>query len=83
MSSIFLSYRRQDAPGHAGRIYDRLVERFGKDNVYMDLDSTAPGADFGEVIDSVCTPRRSDSGNRAKLDYRDAPVATRRPGDRS
>jgi hypothetical protein len=53
MSSIFLSYRRQDAPGHAGRIYDRLVERFGKDNVYMDLDSTAPGADFGEVIDSV------------------------------
>jgi TIR domain-containing protein len=50
MSSIFVSYRRTDAPAHAGRIYERLVERFGKDNVYKDLDSTAPGADFAEVI---------------------------------
>src|SRR5215218_3445184 len=50
MSSIFVSYRRSDAPAHAGRIYDRLVDRFGKDNVYMDLDSTPPGADFAEVI---------------------------------
>src|SRR5829696_5974109 len=50
MSSIFVSYRRTDAPAHAGRIYDRLVDRFGKDNVYKDLDSTAPGADFAEVI---------------------------------
>jgi hypothetical protein len=51
MPSIFVSYRRTDAPAHAGRIYDRLVERFGKENVYRDLDSTAPGADFAEVID--------------------------------
>jgi TIR domain len=47
---IFVCYRRTDAPAHAGRIYDRLVERFGADNVYRDLDSTAPGADFAEVI---------------------------------
>jgi hypothetical protein len=53
MSSIFVSYRRTDAPAHAGRIYDRLVERFGKDNVYKDLDSTVPGADFAEVIDET------------------------------
>jgi hypothetical protein len=53
MSSIFVSYRRTDAPAHAGRIYDRLVDRFGKDNVYKDLDSTAPGADFVEVIDET------------------------------
>jgi class 3 adenylate cyclase/tetratricopeptide (TPR) repeat protein len=50
MSSIFVSYRRSDAPAHAGRIYDRLAERLGKDNVYMDLDSTVPGVDFGDVI---------------------------------
>jgi hypothetical protein len=50
MPTIFVSYRRTDAPAHAGRIYDRLVERFGKDKVYRDLDSTAPGADFAEVI---------------------------------
>jgi hypothetical protein len=53
MSIIFVSCRRVDAPAHAGRIYDRLVERFGKDAVYMDLDSTAPGADFAEVIDAT------------------------------
>jgi hypothetical protein len=53
MTSIFISYRRADAPAHAGRIYDRLVERLGKDNVYKDLDSTAPGADFAEVIDDT------------------------------
>jgi class 3 adenylate cyclase/tetratricopeptide (TPR) repeat protein len=53
MSSIFVSYRRSDAPAHAGRIYDRLAERLGKDNVYMDLDSTAPGVDFGAVIEQT------------------------------
>jgi class 3 adenylate cyclase/tetratricopeptide (TPR) repeat protein len=53
MSSIFVSYRRNDAPAHAGRIYDRLAERLGKDSVYMDLDSTVPGVDFGEVIEQT------------------------------
>jgi class 3 adenylate cyclase len=53
MSSIFVSYRRNDAPAHAGRIYDRLADRLGKDNVYMDLDSTVPGADFGDVIEQT------------------------------
>jgi hypothetical protein len=50
---IFVCYRRTDAPAHAGRIYDRLVERFGTDNVYRDLDSTTPGADFAEVINQT------------------------------
>ena len=50
MPSIFVSYRRNDAPAHAGRLYDRLVDRFGQANVFKDLDSTEPGADFTEVI---------------------------------
>ena len=33
MNGIFISYRRQDAPGHAGRLYDRLKEKFGQDSV--------------------------------------------------
>jgi hypothetical protein len=53
MPSIFVSYRRTDAPAHAGRIYDRLVDRFGNENVYKDIDSTAPGADFAEVINQT------------------------------
>jgi hypothetical protein len=50
---IFVCYRRTDAPAHAGRIYDRLAERFGAANVYRDLDSTTPGADFAEVINET------------------------------
>jgi hypothetical protein len=53
MASVFVSYRRTDAPGQAGRLYDRLVGRFGESNVYKDLDSTKPGADFAEVIEDT------------------------------
>src|SRR4051812_43256889 len=53
MPKIFLSYRRTDAPGHAGRLYDRLVARFGTGNVFKDLDSLEPGADFVDVIEAT------------------------------
>ena len=47
---IFLSYRREDASGHAGRLYDELVERYGERNVFMDIDTIGVGADFTDVI---------------------------------
>jgi hypothetical protein len=47
---VFISYRRQDARGSAGRIYDRLADRFGDDQVFMDVDNLPPGADFAQVI---------------------------------
>ena len=47
---IFLSYRRDDSSGHAGRLYDRLSEHFGPDKVFMDMDTIHPGLDFDEVI---------------------------------
>jgi len=50
MSSIFVSYRRQDAASEAGRIYERLVRGFGSDGVFRDKDSTSAGADFVHVI---------------------------------
>ena len=50
---VFVSYRRDDAPGHAGRLYDRLVTRFGEDRVFMDVDSIDPGEDFVEAIEST------------------------------
>src|SRR4051812_22154402 len=46
---IFLSYRRDDSSGQAGRLYDSLVARFGE-NVFMDVDTIEPGLDFGEVV---------------------------------
>lgn len=51
MTAIFVSYRRSDAPGHAGRLHDRLAERLGKANVFKDLGSLEPAADFVEVIE--------------------------------
>jgi hypothetical protein len=50
MSSVFISYRRQDAATEAGRIYARLVKSFGRDAVFKDVDSTTPGANFVHVI---------------------------------
>jgi hypothetical protein len=53
MPSIFVSYRRTDAPGHAGRLYDRLADRFGETDVFKDLESMEPGDDFVRVIEET------------------------------
>ncbi|MDP3688630.1 MAG: PASTA domain-containing protein [Sulfurimicrobium sp.] len=51
MPGIFISYRREDTAGHAGRIFDRLREKFGLDKVFMDVAGIEPGVDFVEAID--------------------------------
>jgi len=51
MARIFISYRREDSGASAGRLHDRLREHFGRDNVFMDLDTIEPGLDFTEVIE--------------------------------
>jgi predicted ATPase len=50
---VFLSYRRDDAAGHAGRIADHLVARYGPDAVFMDVETIEAGADFVEAIDQA------------------------------
>ncbi|MDX2074823.1 MAG: SUMF1/EgtB/PvdO family nonheme iron enzyme, partial [bacterium] len=50
MVKIFISYRRADSKKDAGRIYDRLVESFGKQNVFKDVDDIELGADFRGVL---------------------------------
>ena len=47
---IFISYRRADSAGYAGRIYDRLTAHFGKDAVFMDVDTIEAGLDFVVVL---------------------------------
>jgi len=52
---IFLSYRREDAGGRAGRLYDHLVPGegqggFAEDQVFMDIDTIPAGEDFRAVI---------------------------------
>ena len=51
MRGIFISYRRDDSEGHAGRLYEDLAEHFGKDSVFMDVVAIEPGRDFRRVID--------------------------------
>lgn len=50
---IFISYRRDDSEGYAGRIYDRLGSHFGYDNIFMDVDMIEPGVDFVDVINDA------------------------------
>jgi hypothetical protein len=53
-NSIFISYRRQDSADVTGRIYDRLIQRFEREQVFKDVDSIPLGVDFrahlGDVV---------------------------------
>jgi len=51
MRAIFMSYRREDAEGQAGRLYADLVDFFGEDKVFMDVVDIEPGRDFRQAID--------------------------------
>lgn len=53
MAGVFISYRRDDCAGHAGRLYDRLADRIGESSVFMDVDAIELGADFGVRIDEA------------------------------
>lgn len=50
MVKIFISYRRADSRKDAGRIYDRLIDPFGKENVFKDVDTIAPGDNFPTIL---------------------------------
>ncbi len=49
--AIFISYRRDDSEGEAGRLYDDLIRVFGTQNVFMDVSDIHPGKDFRQAID--------------------------------
>jgi hypothetical protein len=50
---IFVSYRRGETGHVAGRLADRLMERFGPSRVFIDVDSIEPGVDFEEAIEGA------------------------------
>jgi hypothetical protein len=50
---IFISYRRDDTHGVTGRIYDRLLNSFERDQIFMDVDTISPGEDFVEAIEKA------------------------------
>ena len=44
--TIFVNYCRDDSPGTAGRLRDRLADAFGPDSLFMDVDNIPAGVDF-------------------------------------
>src|SRR3954453_5314214 len=50
---IFLSYRRGDTAGYAGRLADGLAERFGAPQIFRDVDSIPAGTDFVEAMQAA------------------------------
>ncbi len=45
MAGVFISYRRQDSAGWAGRLATDLLDRFGTGAVFQDIDAIGAGED--------------------------------------
>jgi Ankyrin repeats (many copies)/TIR domain len=50
MTKLFVSYRRSDSADAAGRIYDRLVAEFSRENVFKDVDCIPLSASFPDYL---------------------------------
>jgi ABC-type amino acid transport substrate-binding protein len=50
LGRIFISYRREETAFAAGWLFDRLADRFGKGQIFKDVDNIEPGDDFVDVI---------------------------------
>lgn len=50
MKKIFISYRRQDSAIFTGRVFDRLIQYYGDESVFLDIDSIPSAADFPQVL---------------------------------
>ena len=48
---VFINYRRSDSQAAAGRLYDRLLHHFAREDIFMDVDGIAPGVDFVKSLD--------------------------------
>ena len=50
---VFISYRRQETAWPARQLYELLVEEFGADHVFKDVDNIEPGDDFVTTLQSA------------------------------
>lgn len=50
---IFIGYRRDDSPGDVGRLHERLVDAFGAEQVFRDIDNLLPGVEFAKRISTA------------------------------
>jgi hypothetical protein len=47
---VFISYRREETAWQAVLLFDRLADRYGRGQIFKDIDSIQLGDDFVEVI---------------------------------
>jgi hypothetical protein len=52
MLKIAISYRRTDSDS-TGRIFDRLVQKYGRESVFRDIDNIPYGSDFRTVVNDA------------------------------
>jgi hypothetical protein len=50
LGRIFINYRRADTDWQASWLYQHVGGRFGRDQVFKDVDNIRPGDDFVEVL---------------------------------
>src|SRR5919204_5967685 len=50
---VFISSRRSDSSGYAGRLYDTLAAEFGEESVFIDVVDIAPGEAFPPKIEET------------------------------
>ena len=49
-AKVFISYRRGDSAGYAGRVRDRLERELGCELLFMDVDAIPLGMNFSKVL---------------------------------
>jgi tetratricopeptide (TPR) repeat protein len=53
MPKVFISYRQEDAAGYAQAVYGQLERHLGRNQIFMDVDTVDPGADFATRIEDA------------------------------
>ncbi len=53
VDKIFINYRRDDSAGSTGRIYERLIQNFDKNDLFMDIDRLSSGENFVEELEKA------------------------------
>lgn len=57
--AVFLSYRRDDCAGYAGRLEDALERALGKGQVFRDILDIRAGENFADIIHASVTQARA------------------------
>jgi TIR domain len=50
LGGVFISYRREESAFAARAIYDRVAQKVGRENVFLDVDNIDLGVDWFNVL---------------------------------